>query len=114
MELFVQHMQNPRVRSLYNPPPSSLMPAPTVEDRLALGSTQNPQLMHNFVDYMQSIEAYNARVPMTGNKRKKDDERNSPNARVKKRIKKQRKPKKRLNMKEEVHVVDNVNFFFHM
>ena len=106
MQLFIQHMQNPQVGSLYNPPPASLMPARTVEDILAREPTQNLQLMHKFVEYMQSHQDNKARVPMTGNKRKKDDEGNSNNATVKKRKKVQRKHKKRQNTKEEVHIVN--------
>jgi hypothetical protein len=53
---------------------------------------------------MQSLPANEAPVPITAYKRKNDDEGNSTNTTVKKRKKTQRKPKKRLNMKEEVHV----------
>ena len=56
---------------------------------------------------MQSLPANEAPVPITANKRKKDEEGNSTNATVKKRKKTQRKPKKRLNMKEEVHVIND-------
>ena len=92
--LFLQHMQNPPGRPLYNPPKSSVMPDTPVEDILARGSTQNPQLMHNFVQYMQSLHANEAPVPITANKRKNDEEGNSTNATVTKRKKTHNKPKK--------------------
>ncbi len=85
VELFIQHMHNPQVGSLYNPPPVSLMPVPTVEDILAREPTQNSQLMHKFVEYMQSLQGNKGQVPMTGIKRKKEDEGHSNNATVKKK-----------------------------